>query len=146
MILRASDMVCFGDSASPEEFSLTRSRPQILCVAHDLRPSSGWPGVECWQVGLVDGPGNAPQAYAAAALALAALAGRGETLVYCHCGGRALAVALHYLNAISPEGWDRWCQIISERNFGDLSEINEAHRRAFEGADWESLKRQMFAA
>lgn len=111
----------------------------VLNVAHDLRGKVGWPDVVYMQVGLIDGPGNTHAAYCAAALALHALQERGPTMVFCHNGGRSLAVVLMYLNLLSPHRWDDLLAILKERIDVKLPEVNEAHITAFNQIDWEKL-------
>lgn len=114
-----------------------------LNVAQDLRGWWGWPETEYAQVGLIDGPGNPPAAYAAAVLTLAGLLARQKTLVYCHTGSRALAVAVMYLQARSPRGWDSWMELLGERVDGVLPATHEAHREAFERMNWQLLAQLM---
>jgi hypothetical protein len=111
----------------------------LLNVARDLQCVLGHDnGLEYAQVGLVDGPGNRPQAYCAAVLALADACRHKKTLVYDHNGSRAMAVAVMYLNAVSGRSWDDWIQIIGER-VGRIPEVHEAHKKAFENMKWGHL-------
>lgn len=113
----------------------------VLNVAQDLHSTRGWfCGVEAAHVGLIDGPGNEPAAYYAAVLALHMLLKRHNVLVCCHSGGRALAVAVMYMQAMwVRRGWDEWVTVLTERIGTDLPLVNEVHRRAFEDLRWELL-------
>lgn len=114
---KLTDNLWIGDS--DDEQALDKAPFEItaiLNVAQDLQPTCGWDdGVESMQVGLIDGPGNEVVAYCAAVLALVALSRRHDrVLVYDHDGGRALAVALMYLNLVEgkyradPLSWSHW--------------------------------------
>jgi len=92
------------------------------------------------QVGLIDGPGNPIAAYHAAVLALATLIKRGRALVYCHTGGRSLAVAVMYLNCSAHwRKWEDWMQLLNERIEVDLPVPHDAHRAAFDKINWDNL-------
>jgi hypothetical protein len=112
----------------------------VLNVAYDLRGSSGWPQVEYMQVGLIDGPGNLPDAYHAAVLALGELTARHhQVLVCCHTGSRSLAVVLMFMEFSSRRGWDGWLEVLQERAPLDLPVPHEAHREAFDKMHWDAL-------
>ena len=112
----------------------------VLNVAQDLHGVRGWMnGVEYAQVGLIDGPGNPPSAYYAAVAALGTLVRRWRTLVVCHTGSRALAVALMYLNVHPRRGWDDLLALVRERVDGELPVPHEAHRAAFDKLNWRVL-------
>lgn len=100
----------------------------LLNVAQDLRPQRGWPDTESMHVGLIDGPGNEVAAYCAAIYAIDALIHRHNVLIYCHSGGRALAVALMYLCAASKQSWDTWLQLLTERVEGTLPRVLPIHK------------------
>lgn len=115
----------------------------LLNVAHDLQCSVGWNNdIEYMQVGLVDGPGNMHSAYYAGVLALSALRGRHKNvMVYCHGGGRSLAVVVMYLQTKVRRRWHEWYDLIRERIDVDLPEVNQAHIDAFEKLNWNSLSK-----
>lgn len=134
----------------------------LLDVAQDLQCVLGWNtnGIEFMQVGLIDGPGNPPAAYVAAAGALSVLMGRARarpasdegwvqrrTLVFDHEGGRALVVAIIYLNVVyrrdlpAPEVWDWWLGMLQERVDMGLPVPHPAHREAFDRIDWCALEK-----
>ena len=100
----------------------------VLNVAQDLRGRCSWPDVEYMQVGLIDGPGNEVVGYCAAIMALVALSRRHEAVaVYDHDGGRALAVAMMYLNLTEGQRrdnpvswWSRW--LTWEERLGKIAE------------------------
>lgn len=138
MNMKVWDTIWIGDSAAVS----SSEQPTILNVAQDLCGKCGWPAVEYAQVGLIDGPGNTLAGYAAAILALAELQKRGKTLVFCHTGGRALAVVLMYLEMHARRGWDVWLRVLNERVEGDLPVVHDAHRQAFNkltSSDWRLL-------
>lgn len=113
----------------------------ILSVALDLKSKVGWPEFEYMQVGLIDGPGNPIHTYIAAALALATLAKKHKTLVFCHEGGRSLAVSIMYMEFFFKRGWDGWLELLDERTGMELPVPHEAHRAAFDKIDWEALRK-----
>lgn len=136
--------IWIGDSGD-EVNSLQMSDAGIgatLNVAQDMHSRHGWwNGVEAMHVGLIDGPGNEDAAYCAAVLALHALLKRHNVLVFCHSGGRALAVAVMYLRACGGRDWDWWLGMLSERGDVSLPSVNQVHRDAFEQLDWKLLSR-----
>lgn len=137
-----TDNIWIGCSADEWHVTLhTDKVDAVLNVAHDYQPTRGWKdGIEYMHVGLVDGPGNEPTAYCAAVLALVSLIKRGKrVLVCCHSGGRAMAVALMYLQSMSERGWDGWWVVLHERVDVDLPVPHEAHRAAFEKIVWRLL-------
>ena len=111
----------------------------VLNVAQDLRGVCGWPDVEYAQVGLIDGPGNLAAAYYAAVLVLAMLLKRGRVLVFCHSGGRSLAVALMYLSVLTRIEWDRCFDMVRERVDVDLPAMHPAHKEVFDKMDHKFL-------
>ena len=115
----------------------------ILNVAQDMVSTRGWnDNIEAMHVGLIDGPGNEQSAYCAAVLALHALLKRHNVLVCDHIGGRALAVAVMYLNvgiASAGRGWGDWLDILQERVDADLPAVNEVHAQAFGRMYWPAL-------
>ena len=115
----------------------------ILNVAQDMVTTRDWSqGVESMHVGLIDGPGNEVAAYCSAVLALHALLKRHNTLVCCHVGGRALAVAIMYLNAAEGapyKAWDHWLAMLGERVDQELPTPNDVHRNRYVSVDWHSL-------
>lgn len=114
----------------------------VLNVAQDMTGTKFWEhGVEVMHVGLIDGPGNEIGTYCAAVLALHALLKRHNTLVCCHTGGRALAVAIMYLKAQGERHWDSLIQVLQERVEDDLPVPNYIHREVFDQIDWSSLKK-----
>lgn len=129
-----------GDRADESDVSFGA----VLCVAQDLEGLVGWGlGIEYMQVGLIDGPGNVMAAYHAAVLALVVLMRRHEVvLVYCHTGGRALAVAIMYLCLTGWRGWGWWENALRENN-DDLPQVHEAHRAAFDKINWRLLNNAM---
>lgn len=119
---------------------LMRAKGFILNVANDLEASyflSSYNNkVEYSQVGLIDGPGNSLTIYYAAVLTLAALQKRGEVMVGCHSGTRALTVAIMFLNTKSQRGWGDWFALLEERLGFDLPRPHDEHRKAFEKMEW----------
>ena len=114
----------------------------LLNVAQDLEGTRGWShGYEYMQVGLIDGPGNPMSAYRAAVLALSVMLRRHDTLVYCHSGGRSLAVALMCLNMTAGREWDDLMTLMGERVEGYLPVPHQAHRQAFEAMDFDLLSK-----
>ena len=139
-----TDRLYIGDSGDEERADLASLRiGAVLNVAQDLQGTRGWKcGVEYMQVGLIDGPGNPPAAYYSAVLALTALLNRSRVLVCCHTGGRALAVAIMYLNAnAQSQDWERWLEILRERVDVGLPVPHDAHRREFNRMNWRLLAR-----
>lgn len=123
----------------------------LLNVAQDLEGTYGWDhGMEYAQVGLVDGPGNEPWMYCAAVLVLHALLGRRNVMVYCHTGGRSLAVAVMWIHftsllganrlAVAPRSWGEYLKLLEERAEGTLPVINDVHRVTFDKIFWHSLR------
>lgn len=115
----------------------------LLNTAKDLQSHVGWlDRIDHMQIGLVDGPGNPPAAYNAAILALTTLCERCDNvMVYCHDGGRALAVALMYLSLKggqrrpSVTGWSHWltwdeivCEVGKDKK---LPKVHAAHIEAY---------------
>lgn len=114
---------------------------QMLNVAHDLPCVHGWPETLYMQVGLMDGPGNELALYSAAVLMLSELMKRGPVMVYCHSGGRSMAVILMYLHVMTGLGWDGCLEMVEERVDGiKLPTIHEAHREAFDRMDWSLVR------
>lgn len=112
----------------------------ILNVAQDLRGVVGWPDLEYMQVGLVDGPGNAPAAYCAAVLALATLVRRKHrVLICCHTGSRSLAVAMMHMNLSAGRTWDGLLDVVRERVDVELPVPHVAHKAAFGKMNWRVL-------
>ena len=99
-MIQLTDKVWIGDSDDGKYTDLVEPVVgAVLCVAQDLTPPNTrlWPTTEYAHVGLIDGPGNLPCAYIAAIVTLHLLLDRHPAvLVYCHGGGRALAVTLMY--------------------------------------------------
>ncbi len=116
----------------------------LLNVAHDLNPSRCWrEGYLYAQCGLVDGPGNTMAAYHAATLMLASMmAAEKCVLVYDHLGGRALAVALFYLNITGRRGWEEWLTLLRERH-DKVKEPHAAHKEAFNRINWRLMAAAM---
>lgn len=133
-----------GGSADAEKADLKPDGINaMLNVAHDLQGVRGWrDGILYAQCGLVDGPGNTMAAYHAAVLMLASMmqADR-RVMVYDHLGGRALAVALLYLNIVGRRGWGEWMKIIRERH--DIAEPHAVHREAFNRINWRLMAAAM---
>lgn len=131
VLVQLTDDVWVGNSADEKGSDLKGWA--ALNVAHDLRPTRGWPDVEYAHVGLVDGPGNPPEAYCAAVMALAALIAKGRrVMVCCHTGSRSVAVVAMYLHSVNGLGWDHNMELLKERAAGDLPEPHRAHREACE--------------
>ncbi len=145
MILHLSDKIWIGDSDAGKNI-LETGMEAALNVAQDLYHKSGWPDIEYTHIGLVDGPGNPVCAYCAAILALHTLVERGYDciLVYCHDGGRSLAVVVMYLvlrrgkTSSHPTflnywvGWDKIIAELAATLDDPLPAIHEAHKRAFD--------------
>lgn len=131
-MIQLTDTLFVGSSRDEKHADLAATGiTNTLNVAQDLEGTRGWSrGVESMQVGLIDGPGNTMAAYHAAVLALAALQKRGKTLIYCHTGGRSLAVAMMYINLTGRIGWDTLLDLFREREI-DLPALHEAHAIAF---------------
>lgn len=146
-MIQITDNIWIGDS--DDQYKLLKSEggpTAAMNVAQDLHGIVGWGyGVEYAQVGLVDGPGNLGCAYAAALLTLCALLDRHEqVLVYCHDGGRAMAVVVMHLilkrGKVSAHPtflnhWAAWGKMVEElqRKLDRvLPEPHDAHREAFE--------------
>ncbi len=116
----------------------------VLNVAQDMVSMHNWShGLDCMQVGLVDGPGNELGTYCAAVLALHALLKRYNVLVCCHGAGRSLAVAVMYISASSQSGWWKTISMLQERVDVELPTINPIHMMAFDNMEplWPSLKK-----
>ena len=141
-MIRLTDTLWIGNSADEQHGDFyVQNINAVLNVARDLQGTRGWmEGIEYMQVGLVDGPGNPLGMYHAAILAVTALCNRGRTLMYDHTGGRALAIAIMYLNTQSRHGWDGWLAILRERVDTELPELHEAHRAAFNKLNWRFLE------
>lgn len=133
-----------GNSADGTNFPTLEIRA-LLNVAHDLQGKVVWPEVEYVQVGLVDGPGNPPEMYCAAVLALSSLLRKGHrTLVCCHTGSRSMATCIMYMEATDPgRGWDGWVEILSERVPLPLPVPDPTHKSAFESINWKTVSRLM---
>jgi hypothetical protein len=132
--------IWIGDSKDAEHADLKKAGiTAIINVAHDLQGRRGWSdGITYAQCGLVDGPGNLPAAYHAAALMLAALVESGKRVLVCdHSGGRSLAVAIFYLNLKNPRGWDGWMSVLRERQ--EIAEPHPEHKKAFNKVNWRLL-------
>ena len=142
-MIRLTDTIWIGDSnAEIGACSMGHSTGRVVCtlnVAQDLHGLAGWPTFDYMQVGLIDGPGNIMAAYYCAIAALATLQERGVTLVFCHTGGRSLAVVLMYLNTMTRRGWDVWLDLLKERVDVELPIPNPIHKTAFDKIDWELL-------
>ena len=139
-MIKLTENLWIGDSSDERHADLASlDIAAVLNVAHDLGCTRRHPGIgpEYAHVGLVDGPGNTVADYCAAVLALATLVRRrGRVLVCCHSGGRAMAVALMYLDVVwGMHGWE-WClEILRERVDADLPVPHAAHRAVFERID-----------
>lgn len=115
-MIQLSDNLWVGDSDdSYLKDAMLDGVDAVLNVAHDLQGKCSWPKVEYAQVGLIDGPGNEISGYCAAVMSLVALLRRHDVvMVYDHDGGRALVVALMYLNLTfgkyrrEPVEWSHW--------------------------------------
>ena len=141
-MIQLSDNLWIGNSSTRLYEIRAAKIGGVLNVALDLRSNIGWPEVEYMQVGIIDGPGNPPSAYCAAVLALTALRSRHRVVVYCHTGGRSLAVVMMYINMTTPYApirWDDMMSILSERTDARLPPVHEAHRSAFEEINWRQL-------
>lgn len=134
-MISVTDLILVGDSDGER----TANVEAILNVAKDLPPTRSWPDIEYVHIGLVDGPGNTLSAYYAAVLALDSLRSI-ITLVCCHEGGRAVAVALMYLGLKTQHNWTQCLNILRERNECEIPEPHVAHRQAFEKMDWSWLQ------
>lgn len=142
MIAVAED-VWVGGSESPHLAEEVGAK-SLLCVAIDIMPEVGWPDIEAWHVGLLDGPGNTVRAYSAAVMALAVLTERGAVVVYDHSGSRAVTVAAMFLNMregkrrLRPTEWSHWLSLTERlqvmRQFADqsLPVPHQAHWKAFD--------------
>ena len=131
MILKQTDVVWIGDSDA-ERGDVPEGVGAILNVAQDMVAKHTWDhGIECMQVGLIDGPGNDSTAYCAAVLALHALLQKHSVLVCCHSGGRALAVVLMHQCVLSGRSWQSLLDSLQERVDGLLPTVHLAHRDAF---------------
>lgn len=140
-MIRLSDRLWVGDSSVTAREVRTHKIKALLNVAQDLRGEMGWPDTEYMQVGLIDGPGNPIQVYCAAALSLWTLAKRHRTLVFCHTGGRSLAVAVMYMNVAAGHSWDGIMSLLAESVDTELPVPHEAHMAAFDKMDWQLLRR-----
>ena len=146
-MIEITERIWIGVAKDEREVDLAKlGIAAILNVAQDMQGTRGWAWrFEAAHVGLIDGPGNPLFAYSAAILTLHLLLDRHEkVLVFCHNGGRSLAVALMYL--IIRKGktsshptffnywvtWDAMLEEISILANGPLPRINAAHKEAFE--------------
>jgi hypothetical protein len=114
----------------------------ILNVAKDLLPTRDWgAGIEYVHIGLVDGPGNLPEYYYAAVMALFGLLKNDrKVLVCCHDGfGRSMAVVVMYLNATNGMGWDTLLSMIQEGCEDGIPKPRAEHKKAFENMNWRLL-------
>ncbi len=136
-VLKITDRLWVGDSRDER----TAKMDAVLNVAKDLRPTRGWPVVEYYHVGLVDGPGNRLSTYCAAVMVLSAMSDDDKhVLVCCHDGrSRSMAVAMMYLGMEWAAEWDGIVAQLSER-FDDLPEPHEAHKAAFDRINFGALK------
>lgn len=143
-MIKLTDKLWIGDSTDGERVNSAYVRfDSVLNVAQDLQKSVSRRrhGIEYAQVGLIDGPGNLPAAYCAAVMTLFMLLERGSCLVYCHSGGRSLAVAVMYLvlrrgktsnHSTFLNHWLPWDQMIEELRgrVGNLPDVHSAHKEA----------------
>ena len=142
-MIRVADNLWIG-TAPDEERGDLRNIDAILNVAQDLQGTRGWNcGIVYAQVGLVDGPGNPLEVYAAAVLALHALLRHHSVMVCCHGGSRSAAVVVMHANLVS-EGrrtWDEVAAILNERIDNDvLPKSHAAHRAAYDRMPWDWLR------
>ncbi len=118
----------------------------VLNVAHDLHGMLGCThNIEYAQVGLVDGPGNPISAYCAAVLTLTTLLNRHKkVMVYCHDGGRSVAVVAMYRilkegrvsgGPSMPHCWKIWGSVIDKLNEEAETVLPEPHAAHMEAAD-----------
>lgn len=152
-MIKIADTLWIGESADGRAQELVPRRiGACLNVAQDLWGMCGWMhGIEYMQVGLIDGPGNTLDAYYAAVLALSSLLKRRKTLVYCHTGGRSLAVVIMYLGARAGHGWpgdwsatwEGWLELLSRQAGVKLPVVNDVHRQAFDEMNWRLLSTAM---
>lgn len=142
-MIRLQDRLYVGDSSVSARELRRYGIGALLNVAHDLKGDMGWPDIEYMQVGLIDGPGNSQAAYAAAVLALNTLVAKHNTVVFCHSGGRAMAVATMHMNLGADRNWDELAEIANERIGTNVKipEVNEAHRAAFDKMKWNVLRK-----
>jgi hypothetical protein len=147
-VIKVTDRIWVGNSDDEMSTHVTQLRiGAIINVAHDLQGFRGCNyGIEYAQVGLIDGPGNIQAMYCASILTLHGMLDRHpQVMIYCHDGGRALAVVLMYL--ILRRGktsshptffnyWTSWDRMIEEIDSFvapmTLPSINESHKKAFE--------------
>lgn len=149
-MIKLSDKVWIGNSLDGAGYDFEFDKIKaILNVAQDLQGLVGWPdGFEYAQVGLIDGPGNEMTAYCAAILCLKTLLQRHDSvLVYDHDGGRAMVVALMYLNLTGgqlrpdPMAWSHWPTwservVLSCPRCAGLPMVHSAHVTAFNKMPW----------
>ena len=146
-MIKLTDRIWIGGSTDEMSIEVTRLRiTGLLNVAQDLQGMRGWGYyIDYAQTGLIDGPGNPPSAYCAAILMLHTLIDRHDrVMVFCHNGGRSLAVATMYLiikrgkvsdhptflNYWTP--WDKMLDELAKTAEQPLPEPHRAHRRGFD--------------
>ena len=147
-MIKVDDKLWIGGSSTKLDDLSDEGIKSVLNVAQDLQGKVGWPDIEYMQIGLIDGPGNKLAIYHSAVMALATLQSKSNTLVFCHDGGRSLAICIMYLNLIHPSGtastyiggcgWDGWMRILEERCKG-LPKVHQAHKAVFDKMNWRFL-------
>lgn len=127
MIVGVTNGLWAGDSSAEKSFS--SARVAVLNVACDMASTRDCHDTAAVaHVGLIDGPGNEVEMYAAALYVLHTLMKKYDVLVCCHTGSRALAVCVMYLAITSDTSWDRIVELLNERMDKELFDMNEAHK------------------
>ena len=153
-MIKLSDNLWVGGSDDSLSVADLDVAVAVLNVACDLDRDWRIPsGVTYTQVGLVDGPGNELSDYCAAVLCLKGMLRRNDhVLVYDHDGGRALVVALIYLQLDcgqvrrTPMAWSHWPTWAERFTMSvppfqdDLPDVHDAHVEAFGKIPWGVLE------
>lgn len=147
-MIEITERIWIGVAKDEREVDLAKlGIAAILNVAQDMQGTRGWAWrFEAAHVGLIDGPGNPLFAYSAAILTLHTLLDRHDkVMVFCHNGGRSLAVVLMYLILKRGKGntqfstflscwttWDGMLEYLKAICGPKLPTIHAAHKEAFE--------------
>lgn len=138
-MIRISQPIYIGTSKDAEHEDLAaHGINALLNVAHDLKCVRAWPQFTYAQCGIIDGPGNTMSSYYSAVMMLASFVLEGKrTMVYCHNGGRSLAIVLMYLTLTGGYNWDEWLKLLREANA--LPDPNPEHKKMYDKINWKAL-------